>query len=87
MSAGRGAARPGAARVALLAVATLAAPRSRCWRSSSALVCVSLALRRSPQWQVGEVDGLLAGGAAAGPALKDGLQQQHRLGQCQAGRR
>jgi amidase len=33
-----------------------------------------------------EVDGLLAGVAAAGPALKDGLQQ-HRLGQCQAGRR
>lgn len=34
-----------------------------------------------------EVDGSLAGLAAAGPALQERLQQEHRLGQCQAGRR
>jgi hypothetical protein len=28
-----------------------------------------------------EVDGLLAGAAAAGPAAQDGLQEQHRLRQ------
>ncbi len=33
-----------------------------------------------------EVDGLLAGSAAAGPAAEDGLEEQHRLRQCQAGR-
>jgi len=33
-----------------------------------------------------EVDGLLAGAAAAGPAAQDGLKQQHRLRQRQAGR-
>ena len=33
-----------------------------------------------------EVDGLVAGAAAAGPAAQDGLQEQHRLRECQAGR-
>ena len=33
-----------------------------------------------------EVDGLSAGAAAAGPAAQDGLQEQHRLRQRQAGR-
>src|SRR5712692_11002439 len=33
------------------------------------------------------VDVLLTGAAAVGPAAQDGLQQQHRLRQCQAGRR
>jgi hypothetical protein len=28
-----------------------------------------------------DVDGLVAGSAAAGPAAEDGLQQQHRLRQ------
>jgi hypothetical protein len=34
-----------------------------------------------------EVDWLIAGAAAAGPAAQDGLQEQHRLRQCQASRR
>jgi hypothetical protein len=33
-----------------------------------------------------EVDGLVAGSATAGPAAQDGLQEQDRLRQCQAGR-
>jgi hypothetical protein len=33
-----------------------------------------------------EVDGLGAGSAAAGPTAQDGLQEQHRLWQRQAGR-
>jgi hypothetical protein len=33
-----------------------------------------------------EVDALLTGSAAAGPTAEDGLQEQHRLRQCQAGR-
>ena len=36
--------------------------------------------------QPGEFDWLLAGLAAAGPALEDRLQQQHGLRECQAGR-
>ena len=45
-----------------------------------------LAFGWSAQRQIVEVDWLLTGEAAAGPALPDGLQQQHRLGECQAGR-
>jgi hypothetical protein len=40
-------------------------------------------------WEEGElveVDGLVAGSAAAVPALEDGLKEQHRLGECQASR-
>ena len=33
-----------------------------------------------------EVDGLVAGSAAAVPTLEDGLEEQHRLGECQASR-
>jgi hypothetical protein len=33
-----------------------------------------------------EVDGLLAGAAAAGPALEERLHEQHGLRECQAGR-
>ena len=33
-----------------------------------------------------EVDGLLAGAAAVGPAAQDGLQEQHGLRERQAGR-
>ena len=40
----------------------------------------------SMEWEIVEGDRLLAGGAAAGRALPDGLQEQHRLGECQAGR-
>jgi uncharacterized membrane protein len=55
-------------------------------RASSALVSCLLAFGGSAQRQSVETDRLLAGGAAAGPALPDGLQEQHRSGQCQAGR-
>jgi hypothetical protein len=33
-----------------------------------------------------ELDWLVAGSAAAGPAAQDGLQEQHGLRECQAGR-
>ena len=33
------------------------------------------------------IDGLVARAAAAVPTTQEGLQEQHRLGQCQAGRR
>jgi hypothetical protein len=36
--------------------------------------------------QVGKLDGLATGAAATGPALQDGLQQQHGLRERQAGR-
>jgi hypothetical protein len=36
--------------------------------------------------QIGEIDWLVAGLAAAGPALEDRLHQQHGLRECQAGR-
>jgi len=36
--------------------------------------------------EIVEVDGLVAGGAVAGPALEEGLQEQHGLFECQAGR-
>jgi hypothetical protein len=38
------------------------------------------------EWELVEVDCLLAGLAAAGPALEDRLHQQHGLRECQAGR-
>ena len=46
----------------------------------------SLVRRGEREWQAGEVDGLSAGLAAAGPALEDRLHQQHGLRECQAGR-
>jgi hypothetical protein len=39
------------------------------------------------QFELFEVDGLVAGSPTAGPASEDGLQEHHRLGECQAGRR
>jgi hypothetical protein len=36
--------------------------------------------------ELDEVDGLLAGGTAAGPALEQGLEQLDCLGEGQAGR-
>jgi CheY-like chemotaxis protein len=35
--------------------------------------------------ELAEVDGLLAGAAPVGPTAQDGLQEQHRLRQRQAG--
>jgi hypothetical protein len=40
----------------------------------------------SAQDQLDQVDGLLAGGTAAGPALEQRLEQQDCLGEGQAGR-
>src|SRR5450432_1443749 len=62
-------------------------PRSNSSRApNSALVGGVLAFGWSAQREIVEIDWLLAGGAAAGPALPDGLQQQHRLRECQSGR-
>jgi hypothetical protein len=41
-----------------------------------------LLLTLAEERELAEVDELIAGAAAAGPAAKDGLQQQHRLRQC-----
>ena len=46
----------------------------------------TLLLASVEEGELFEVDGLLAGAAAAGPAAQDGLQEQHGLRQCQAGR-
>jgi hypothetical protein len=40
-----------------------------------------LLLTLTEERQLVEVDGLVAGAAAAGPAAQDGLQEQHRLRQ------
>jgi hypothetical protein len=53
-------------------------------RTNSALLLRSFSL-----WEEGElveVDGLVAGSAAAVPTLEHGLERQHRLGECQASR-
>src|SRR5262249_735519 len=47
----------------------------------------TLLLTPAEEDELAEVDGLVAGSAVAGPTAQDGLQEQHRLGQCQAGRR
>jgi hypothetical protein len=41
----------------------------------------TLLLTLTEERQLVEVDGLVAGAAAAGPAAQDGLQEQHRLRQ------
>jgi hypothetical protein len=46
----------------------------------------SLVVGGGVQRQIIEVNGLVAGGAVAGPALEEGLQEQHGLFECQAGR-
>jgi len=38
------------------------------------------------KWEPVEIDGLVAGVAAAGPALEQGLEQEDRLREGQAGR-
>ena len=38
------------------------------------------------QHELVQIDGLVAGAAAAGPTVQHGLQEQHRLRQRQAGR-
>jgi hypothetical protein len=50
------------------------------------LCWLSLGLGWLGEWNVIEVDGLLAGAAAAGPALEERLHEQHGLRECQAGR-
>jgi hypothetical protein len=40
-----------------------------------------LSLAAGEELELVEVDGLLAGAAAAGPAAQDGLQEQHGLRQ------
>jgi hypothetical protein len=45
-----------------------------------------LLLAFTEQLEVFEVDGLVTGSAAAGPAAEDGLEEQHRLRECLAGR-
>jgi len=46
----------------------------------------ALQVEELPEGQVSEVDGLLAGGAAAGPAAHQWLEQENCLGKGQAGR-
>jgi len=46
----------------------------------------SLIVTGSAEEELDEVDGLVAGGAAAGPALEQRLEQFDCLGECQAGR-
>ena len=46
----------------------------------------TLLLTAGEERELIEVDGLVAGAAMAGPASEDGLEEQHRLWQCQAGR-
>ena len=54
--------------------------------TSSSTPSRTLLLASVEERELVEVDGLLAGSAAAGPAAQDGLQEQHRLRQRQAGR-
>lgn len=46
----------------------------------------SLLFASGEEFELVEVDGLVAGSATAGPASQDGLHEQHRLWECQAGR-
>ena len=46
----------------------------------------SLVEWRGVKWEVVEVNGLLTGVAAAGPALEQWLEQEDRLRESQAGR-
>jgi hypothetical protein len=45
-----------------------------------------LLLTSVEEFELVEIDGLVTGAAAAGPAAQDGLQKQHRLRECQADR-
>ncbi len=56
-------------------------------RRSSHPTSSALLLALGEECELVEVDGLVAGSAAAVPTLEDGLEEQHRLGECQAGRR
>ena len=47
----------------------------------------SLLLALGEEGELVEVDGLVAGSAAAVPTSEDGLEEQHRLRECQASRR
>src|SRR5215217_2695875 len=65
------------------------AARAAChppWPLSGQAPSRTLLLTAREEWELVEVNGLVTGSAAAGPAAQDGLQEQHRLRQCQAGR-
>ena len=56
------------------------------WTDSYNQTSRTLLLTSVEEFELFEVDGLVAGAAAVGPAAQDGLQEQHGLRQCQAGR-
>ena len=49
--------------------------------------CRTLLLTAGEEDELVEVDGLVACAAVAVPTAQEGLQEQHRLRECQAGRR
>jgi len=56
-------------------------------RETLVVLCwFSLVEWRGVKWEVVEVNGLLTGVAAAGPALEQWLEQEDRLRESQAGR-
>jgi hypothetical protein len=55
--------------------------REGCYTTSRTLLLTS-----DREFELFEVDVLVAGSATAGPAAQDGLEEQHRLWECQAGR-
>ena len=55
-------------------------------RSSPRLASRTLLLPSVEECELLKVYGLVAGSAAAVPTAHDGLQEQHRLRECQAGR-
>jgi hypothetical protein len=65
--------------------------RRRAWGGTTAAdnphQASSRTLLLTPVWEreLREVDGLLAGSASSGPAAQDGLEEQHRLRERQAG--
>jgi hypothetical protein len=64
-----------------------AAPEPRnCGSADAQATTRTLLFTPDGEFELFEVDWLVAGSAAAGPASEDGLHEQHRLGECQAGR-
>src|SRR5438046_1398734 len=55
-------------------------------RANGGLPSRTLLLTAGEEGELVEVDWLMVGVAAAGLIPKDGLQERHRLGECQAGR-
>ncbi len=54
-------------------------------QAGSAATSRTLLLTSVEEGELVEVDGLVTGSAAAGPAAQDGLEEQHRLREGQAG--